>query len=98
MAAARRDPPPVKTGELVEALVEALPLGPDSVARARGYVLFVPGGVPGERISVRVTETGKSWGRGEIVSVLEPSPERTEPFCPLFLRCGGCHLQHLLPD
>src|SRR5438874_175340 len=98
MVSPRKQPPPVRAGDLVEAAIEALPLGPDSVARANGYVLFVPGGIPGERATVRVTEAGKRFGRGEIVSVLDPSPERAEPFCPHYLRCGGCHLQHLAPD
>src|SRR2546423_3975501 len=91
----RKQPAPVREGEIVAAEVESLPLGPDAVARARGYVLFVPGGIPGERVSVRVTEVGRRYGRGEIVDVLERSPDRVEPFCPLYLACGGCHLQHI---
>src|SRR5438270_11577890 len=94
----RKQPAPVREGEIVAAEVESLPLGPDSVARARGYVLFVPGGVPGERVRVRVTETGKRYGRGEIAEVLDASPERVEPFCRHFLACGGCHVQPLAPD
>jgi 23S rRNA (uracil1939-C5)-methyltransferase len=91
----RREPAPFEAGETVTALVEALPLGPDAVARADGYVIFVPGGIPGERVRVRITEAGRRFGRGEILDVLEASPERAEPFCPVYLECGGCHLQHL---
>lgn len=98
MSVSRREPPPVQEGEVVPATIEALPLGPDSVARARGYVLFVPGGIPGERVRVRVTATGRRYGRGEVVSVEAPSGDRAPPFCPYFLRCGGCHLQHLAPE
>src|SRR4051812_49607645 len=85
----RKKPPPVQQGEVVSASIETLPLGPDSVARARGYVLFVPGGIPGERVHVRVTEAGRRFGRGEIVDVIEASPDRGEPVCPLYLACGG---------
>jgi 23S rRNA (uracil1939-C5)-methyltransferase len=95
MRSDRKKPPPFRVGELVSARIETLPLGPDSIARARGYVLFVPGGIPGETVRLRVTEAGRRFGRAEIVDVLERSPERAEPFCPLYLACGGCHLQHL---
>ncbi|MBI3724262.1 23S rRNA (uracil(1939)-C(5))-methyltransferase RlmD [bacterium] len=95
MRGARKTPPPLLEGAVVDALVEALPLGPDAVARADGYVLFVPGGVPGETVRVRVTEAGRRYGRGEVLEVIQRSPDRAEPFCPYFLTCGGCHLQHL---
>ncbi len=95
MRRGRKDPPPVREGESVEAAIESLASGPDTVARARGFVLFVPGGVPGERVRVRVTEVGKRFGRGEIEAVLAPSADRVAPFCPLYASCGGCHLQHL---
>ncbi len=91
----RKKPAPFEKGEVTDAKIESLPLGPDSVARANGYVLFVPGGIPGETVRVRVTEAGRRFGRAEILEVLEPSPDRAEPFCPLYLDCGGCHLQHV---
>ncbi|MGZ8364085.1 MAG: class I SAM-dependent RNA methyltransferase [Caulobacteraceae bacterium] len=51
--------------------------------------VHVPFTLPGERVVVRVAE-----GRGELISVLEPSAERVTPPCPHFGRCGGCALQH----
>ncbi len=54
----------------------------------RGPV-YVPYALPGE--TVRAALEGK---RGRLLEVLEPSPERAEPPCPHFGRCGGCALQH----
>jgi len=94
----RKKPAPIHEGDVLEASVETFTLGPDAVARARGFVLFVPGAIPGERVRVRVTEVSRRFGRGEIVDVLSPAPSRVEPFCPVYLACGGCHLQHVADD
>jgi 23S rRNA (uracil1939-C5)-methyltransferase len=51
---------------------------------------IIPGALPGERALVKLE--GK---RAELLETLEPSPERTEPICPWFGRCGGCAAQHM---
>jgi 23S rRNA (uracil1939-C5)-methyltransferase len=57
--------------------------------------VFVPFGLPGERVRVRLTDTKRSFARAELVEILEPSPERMAPRCKHFGVCGGCHYQHL---
>src|SRR5262249_15220587 len=56
---------------------------------------FVRGGVPGDRLRVRVTESRARYGRGAIESIVEPSADRVEAPCPHFGACGGCRLQQL---
>ena len=53
------------------------------VGRADGKVVFVTGGLPGERVAVEITEQGKRFDRGRVVRVLRPSPGRVEPPCPI---------------
>lgn len=60
-----------------------------------GRAVFVPFGLPGERVRVRLTEEKKNFVRGELVEVLESSPERIQPKCAHFGICGGCHYQNL---
>jgi 23S rRNA (uracil1939-C5)-methyltransferase len=60
-----------------------------------GRVVFIPYGIPGERVSIEIIEDNKNFARGKLVKVLEPSPERVEPRCKHFGRCGGCHFQHM---
>ena len=50
----------------------------------------VPGALPGERAVVRLA--GKQV---ELIETLSASPERAEPICPWYGRCGGCAAQHL---
>ena len=65
------------------------------VARLDGRVVFVPHTIMGERWQVRLEKVNKNvaWGRG--VELLEASPERVEPDCPLMGRCGGCQFRHM---
>lgn len=88
-------PPP---GTEAEVTVERMAYGGKAVALLDGAVTFLPGGAPGDRLRVEVTETRKNYLEARIVEVLEPGPNRVEPRCPYFLRCGGCHLQHLSPE
>ncbi len=77
---------------LVVTIEKIVPRG-QGLARVDGYTLFVPGALPGERVRVRITERKRDYARAEILDLLEPSPHRTEPLCPVFPRCGGCQWQ-----
>lgn len=81
----------------VEAEVESLAHGGEGVARVGGRVVFVPGSAPGDRVLATVVEEHPRWARARLERVVRPGPERIEPRCPLFGRCGGCQLQHLPP-
>ena len=65
------------------------------VSRLEGRVVFVPGTIQGEQWQVQLLKVNKNvaWGRG--VELLRPSPERVEPDCPLYGRCGGCQFRHM---
>lgn len=60
-----------------------------------GRAVFVPYAVTGEVVRIRLTEVKPRFARGEVVAIVEPSPDRVPPRCPHYGRCGGCHYQHL---
>ena len=75
---------------------EKLTYGGDAMGRLPdGRAVFVPFGLPGERVRVRLTEEKKNFARGELVEVIEASPDRITPKCIHFGICGGCHYQNL---
>lgn len=66
-----------------------------ALARVGEMVLFVPYVVPGDVVDVQVTRKKRSFMEGKAVRIIEPSPLRSEPFCPHFGVCGGCKWQCL---
>jgi 23S rRNA (uracil1939-C5)-methyltransferase len=53
------------------------------VARTEtGYVVFVRGAVPGDRVRARIGKSKRSWAEADVLEVLEPSPDRIEPEVP----------------
>jgi 23S rRNA (uracil1939-C5)-methyltransferase len=82
-------------GQSVSVTIDDLAFGGEGVGRADGYVVFVRGGVPGDRLRVRLDQARARFGRGTIEAIESPSPHRVEAPCPYFGRCGGCRLQHI---
>lgn len=76
-------------------IVHAIAKGGAGVVRLDDGTAFVPGALPQETIEFTLTDRRRSVWQGELVEVLEPSPQRVAPPCPLYGRCGGCNLQHL---
>jgi 23S rRNA (uracil1939-C5)-methyltransferase len=80
----------------VKVRIADLARGGAGVARDdSGRVIFVPFTAPGDLVEVEIVEEKKNYAQGRLVSILESSPVRVEPRCPVFARCGGCQWQHL---
>ncbi|MEM9996107.1 MAG: 23S rRNA (uracil(1939)-C(5))-methyltransferase RlmD [Bacteroidota bacterium] len=91
-------PPKIKRGASVELTLEKFADRGKSLARVDGYVVFVPRGVPGDRVRVGIRKRKRSYAEGVIEEVLTPSPLRTDPRCTYFGTCGGCKWQHVQYD
>jgi 23S rRNA (uracil1939-C5)-methyltransferase len=63
--------------------------------RTGGQAVFVPFVVPGEEVRIRLATVRKSYAVGELLDVRSPAPERRDPPCPYYGRCGGCQLMHM---
>src|SRR5512132_3584974 len=73
-----------------------LTYGGDAMGRLEdGRAVFVPFGLPGERVRIRLVEDKRNFARGELLEVLDASPLRITPRCIHFGVCGGCHYQNL---
>ena len=69
---------PARGAEL-ELGVDSLAFGGAGVARADGYVLFVSGALPGDRVRAVVTKAKRGYAEARTLEVLEPSPDRVAP-------------------
>ena len=66
-----------------------------AVAHVDGLAVFVPYAVPGDVVDLQVRRKKNKFAEAEIVRIVQPSPERTAPFCQHFGVCGGCKWQCL---
>ena len=82
-------------GEKQTITIRSLGAHGEGVGDINGFTLFVEGALPGEKVEVELTTVKKNYGIGKLLRILERSPERVEPVCPLADRCGGCQIMHL---
>src|SRR3954451_17531238 len=68
-----------KRGEELDLRVDSLAHGGAGVARLGGYVVFVQGAVPGDRVRAVVGKSKRGYAEARAVELLEPSPDRVEP-------------------
>ena len=78
-----------------EVEIERILPGGYGLAHADGNTIFVSLAAPGDRLRVRVDRQQGNVLFASIEEILAPSPDRIEPPCPYFGRCGGCDFQQL---
>ena len=89
------NPPAFAAGQCLTLTVSDIAFGGEGVARAGGFVIFIPFVALGEEVEVELTEVKKQFARAKLLRVLRPSPDRVEPPCRYFGECGGCQYQHI---
>ena len=65
------------------------------VAHINGRAVFVERALAGEKWEILIVKVSSSAVYGKGLKLLEASPERREPECPVFGKCGGCDLMHM---
>ena len=86
---------PVHKNKELEMEITGLTHNGAGAGKYQGYTLFVSGGLPGEKAKVKVVKVNKNYGFAKLIEILQPSPDRIKPLCPVYKKCGGCQLQHL---
>jgi len=82
--------------EAITVRVDGLVFGGAAIAHLEdGRVAFVSYAAPGELVEASVEHVHADYVEAATTTVIEPSPDRVKPRCPLFGECGGCQLQHL---
>ncbi|MEO0794118.1 MAG: 23S rRNA (uracil(1939)-C(5))-methyltransferase RlmD [Verrucomicrobiota bacterium] len=89
------NPDPYPYHHEIELTIETLTNLGHGLARDNGWVIMIPFALPGERVRARIFRNHKNYSDADLIEVLEHSPQRVDPKCPLFGECGGCQYQHL---
>lgn len=75
--------------------IEKLVEGGWGLARRHAEIVLLRGAMPGETVRIDSEIKRKGYSEGRVGTILEASPDRVVPPCPVFGLCGGCQLQHV---
>jgi 23S rRNA (uracil1939-C5)-methyltransferase len=81
-------------GTRPEITVEKLVYGGAGLGRLEGRAVLVPFVLPGEVVTIEVERERSGMAEARATALVSRSPERVEPQCAYFARCGGCSYQH----
>ena len=84
-----------KKNDLVVLEITDLTEEGQGVGKCDGLVFFVKGTVMGDLVEARILKVKKNYAYAKVEKLLQASPYRVPPLCPVAGKCGGCQLQHL---
>lgn len=67
----------------------------EGICKIDGITIFVPNSIKDEKCLIKIVKVNKNFCFGKLLKVIEKSPNRVEPDCTSFNRCGGCDLRHI---
>lgn len=67
----------------------------NGVGSIDGFTVFVPMTAVGDVAEIVIVKVLAHYAVGRMLSLIKKSDDRITPPCPVFKRCGGCHLQHI---
>ncbi|MFD2445064.1 23S rRNA (uracil(1939)-C(5))-methyltransferase RlmD [Bacillus sp. CGMCC 1.16607] len=76
--------------------IKRLGINGEGVGYFKRTVVFVPGALPGEEVVVEATKIHPKFAEATIKKIRKKSEHRVQPLCPVYEKCGGCQLQHLV--
>ena len=79
--------------DILKVTIEDMGHDGEGIGKADGYTLFVKDAVIGDVIEAKIMKAKKNYAYARMMRILEPSPHRVEPVCPMARPCGGCQLQ-----
>ncbi len=85
----------IRKRDILELGIDKMAFGGQGIAHLEGFVIFVKGAIPGDRLSAQVFKKKKGYAEARMLELIEPSPDRRQPKCPYAGYCGGCQWQIL---
>lgn len=85
----------VTPNQTLQIKIKRLGINGEGIGYYKRLIVFVPRVLPGEEVQVRVTKASPKFAEAELIKMIKVSPDRIEPPCEFYDRCGGCQLQHL---
>ena len=84
----------MEKNEIINLEITDIGINGEGIAKLDNFVIFIPFALKGELVKVKILKVNKNFAYAKVEEILEASPSRVIPKCPVFKKCGGCNLQH----
>ena len=81
--------------QILDVKIEQISNLGSGIAKVDGMVIFVENTCPEDKVRIKITKKTKTYAIGKLLEILEPSPHRVEPICPMQKVCGACQIQFI---
>lgn len=88
----------LEVGQTFPVTIKRIGINGEGVGYFKRQVVFIKGALPGEEVVAEVTNVRNGFAEGKIQRIRKTAPERIEPTCKIYDKCGGCQLQHVSYD
>ncbi len=83
----------MKKDDLIQIKIEDMGTDGAGIGKMDGFALFIKDAIIGDVVEAKIMKMKKNYGYARLMKILEPSPWRVEPACPVARQCGGCQIQ-----
>lgn len=88
----------LKKNDRINFKIESCSSNGSGIGKHNGMAIFVPATVVGDEITAHILKVKKNYAFAKVESIINPSPDRISPECPVYLKCGGCVFSHMRYD
>ena len=78
-----------KKNDRIQVTIEDMGDTGEGIGKTDGYTWFVKDAVIGDEVEAKVMKTKKSYGFARLEKIINASPNRVTPRCPVARQCGG---------
>jgi 23S rRNA (uracil1939-C5)-methyltransferase len=85
----------LKKNDIIDLEITGYTAEGSGVGRYKDIAIFVPLAAAGDKLSVKILKTAKTYAFGKIDKIISASKERVPVDCAQFAQCGGCVYRHI---
>lgn len=85
----------IEKGKIYNIGINEIGSSGEGIGRIEGLTIFVNGGIPQDRLRVRIIAIKKNYAVGKMIEIVKSSPHRVVLACNIANQCGGCQIMHI---
>jgi 23S rRNA (uracil1939-C5)-methyltransferase len=88
----------INIGDQLTLQIKRTGINGEGIGYLNRLAIFVDQALPNETVEVKIKEVYENRAVADVIKLIVTSPDRKDPFCPVYETCGGCQMQHMTYD